>query len=283
MIKLVALDLDGTVLNKEGKISEQTQMTIEKVLKKGIKVVLCTGRNLPLAVEYTIQLGLSSYLVTCNGAEIRKVNGEQVQCWPMELEQLDLVISVLQKHDALFELYGDDFIYFESKEKHSSKYLNYMRYYRGDSGFDEAELRDELKKSYYQETGSFQQFLKDQNPLGKKFYVMGSDESRLAALFEELKSIPDLTLTASHRSNIEINHLNATKGNALAHLSQMLGFLPQEVAAIGDGENDISMFQFCGLSIAMGNANEIVKQSADVVTVSNHEEGVSHALEKWVL
>lgn len=201
----------------------------------------------------------------------------------MDMEQVDRVFTVLQQHDALFELYGDDLIYFESKEKHFSKYLNYMRYYRGDSAFDEAELRNQLEKSYYQETGSFQQFMKDQRPLGKKFFVMGSDEMRLAALFEELKLIPNLTLSASHRSNIEINHLNATKGNALAHLSQMLGFLPQEVAAIGDGENDISMFQFCGLSIAMGNANEIVKKSADVVTVPNHEEGVSHALEKWVL
>ncbi len=281
-IRMVALDLDGTILNHEGKISPRTKQAIAKLQAGGVEVVLCTGRNLPLAVQYAMELGLTTSLITCNGAEIRKMDGKTVRLRPMDGEQLERVVTLLQKYDALFELYGDDFIYFENKDVHVRKHLDYIRVQRGIK-LQEEELKVQLNQEFYRETGDFQRFLRQNRLIGKKFYVMENDERKLAELRAELGRIPGLSVSASHRTNIEISHCLATKGNALKHLAEMGGLDAAEVAAVGDGENDISMFRFSGMPIAMGNAAPKVKEAAAAVTETNFNDGLALALERWVL
>ena len=100
---------------------------------------------------------------------------------------------------------------------------------------------------------------------------------------EELKKIPGIIVTSSMKNNLEINSENATKGSGILALAKSLGVSPEQTMAFGDGENDISMIQMAHFGVAMGNASSFLQSQADYVTLSNEQDGVAAAIEKFVL
>ena len=112
------------------------------------------------------------------------------------------------------------------------------------------------------------------------FFKKEREDDRTKAR-EALNQFSDLSITSSLGNNLEINHKDATKGNGLASLAAYLGLKKEEVMACGDGENDISMLDEAGIGVAMGNASDLVKRAADVVTLTNDQDGVAYAIEKW--
>ncbi|NEW04924.1 HAD family phosphatase [Paenibacillus sp. SYP-B3998] len=283
MLKLVALDIDGTLLNGEGIITERTKQAIGMLRLQGTEVTLCTGRNLPLALPYARELRITMPLVTCNGAEIRQLNESVLDRRSLSPELTRQVYEILHKYDALYDIYADDRIVIASKSDHEERLIAYYRYVKGSESGYEALLRDELNQPYMYEAHSIQEWLETGKTNVQKFFVSEHRRQQLMVICEELRGLEGISVTTSHLTNLEITHLSADKGGALARITETYGWQSNEVAVIGDGMNDVSMFLYAGMSVAMGNASEELKRYATFVTGSNKEEGIAQALESWII
>lgn len=281
MIKLIAMDIDGTLLNGQGRISDRTKQAINALRRQGVEFTLCTGRNLPLARPFAESISITLPMVTCNGAEIRRLNGEILERRPLPFVLTQQVFAILQKYDALFDMYSNDRIVINSRPVHLSRLLTYYRHIRRMDGEFEALLRQEINEPFMFEAQNIGEWLAGEKAAVEKYFVMEHRQDRLNAMFEELRELQEIIVTTSHLTTLEINHFSADKGKALARIAEECGYSPQEVAAVGDGMNDVSMFRYAGVSVAMGNASDAVKQQAAFVTGPNTEDGLAEVLERW--
>ncbi|WP_415816618.1 Cof-type HAD-IIB family hydrolase [Mesobacillus thioparans] len=240
-IKLIALDMDGTLLNEHHEVTDENRQAIKETEKKGIKVVLSTGRSLKTARDYVLSLELSSYLVTVNGGEIWGPDGELIEVNPVDTEHIQWMYELSRKHRTGFWATSSEDVWRNDmpEDLFSQKWLKF--------GFHIEE--DEIRESVLKE-------LKDKG------------------LFE---------ISNSSLKNIEVNALGINKAKGLQKVSELLGISMENVMAVGDSLNDIAMITEAGLGIAMGNAQEIVKEAADDITASNRESGVAQSIRKWVL
>jgi Cof subfamily protein (haloacid dehalogenase superfamily) len=283
MIKLVALDIDGTLLNRNGEITERTLRAVGDLRRSGVEFTLCTGRNLPLVRKFAQTLGITMPLATCNGGEVRRLDGELLARRSIPMEVAIEVYRILIKHDALFDIYWNDRIVIGNKKIHLQRLIEYYRTIKNIDKEYEALLKQEIEQPYMFETHDLSAWLESGEPMAiEKFFVMEQRPQQLEAMFANLSGVPGLNVFTSHHTALEINHVLADKGSGLAHIAESCGIAPMEVAAIGDGMNDVPMFAYAGISVAMGNASDEVKRHAQFVTASNTEEGLAQMLEKWL-
>lgn len=262
MIRLVALDLDGTLLDRQGLISNATRQTIQQVRRGGVKVVLCTGRPFYSLAPLLSQLeltGAGEYVISFNGALLSDAQGEQVLfAEPLSFEDYQAIKSLSEQLQLGYHVQSQKGIY--TSNTTIDPYTAY------DSYLNRAPIHC-VSDRYFQ-----------QIPIYKMMFV-GTEEK----LKRAIKQIPD---TYSQRFNMmqsldcffEFLHPKASKGQTLQRLAEHLAIHPSEILAIGDNENDLSMLNFAGISVAMGNAEEPIKKNADYVTKTNEEEGVRHSL-----
>lgn len=266
-IKLIAVDLDGTLLNSEQKITAKTKAALQKAAASGILVVPCSGRPFPGVKEYIDELGLANdhqYAVTFNGALVFNLKGDIVVKELLHYQDLTYFYKIRQQHQTQFHFELEDrFITME-------RFINYMmsreswltRMPIQIKDFADIDQNIEFTKAMFSgqpdEIANFLQILP-------------------AELFEKYNvSTSDPTL-------IEINSPQASKGNALLDLAKTLDLDPSEVMIFGDQRNDISMFKIPQFKkIAMGNAITEVKNLADFVTKSNDEDGIAYAIDKYI-
>ncbi|UOQ45080.1 Cof-type HAD-IIB family hydrolase [Halobacillus salinarum] len=238
-IQLIALDMDGTLVNSNGKVSKENRAAIQKAKDKGFHVVLSTGRSLVGCKAIAESLGESSYIVTINGGEIYNHNFELV-----ERNLLD------HKHvKRLWEL----------KEKHDLHFWT------------------STVQGLFNSKSPFEKEIEDYEWL--KFGFDIEDDEVREMVLEELNQNDDLELTNSSPTNIEINAQGINKAAALLKVSRWLDLSMDHVMAVGDSMNDIAMIREASIGIAMGNAQEKVKEAADWVTSTNDEHGVAEAIE----
>lgn len=240
-IKLIALDMDGTLLNDKHEVSEENRKAIRDAEKKGVKVVLSTGRSLKTARDYVISLELSSYLVTVNGSEIWGPDGQIVERNPVDTEHIKWMYDLSKQFKARFWAISSE-----------NNWNNQMP-------------EDLLS----------QQWL--------KFGFHIEDNEIRAKVLKELEAKGLFEISNSSLVNIEVNALGINKAKGLQKVCSLLGISMENVMAVGDSLNDIAMITEAGLGIAMGNAQDVVKEAADDVTGSNTENGVAEAIKKWVL
>lgn len=240
-IKLIALDMDGTLLNERHEVSEENRQAIKDAERKQVHVVLSTGRSLKTARDYALSLELSSYLVTVNGGEIWGPGGELVERNPVETEHIQWMYQRCQELKTRFWATSSENVW--------------------DNHMPEDPLSQEwLKFGFHIE----------------------EDEIRETVL-KELKDKGLFEISNSSMKNIEVNALGVNKARGLQKVCDLLGISMENVMAVGDSLNDIAMITEAGLGIAMGNAQETVKEAADDITGTNRENGVAHAIQKWVL
>ncbi|WP_268877741.1 Cof-type HAD-IIB family hydrolase [Priestia abyssalis] len=239
--KLIALDMDGTLLNEEGKISKENRQAIEEAQAKGVHVVLSTGRSIMTCREFAESLKLSSYLVTVNGSEIWDCAGNLLERTILDASHIEMMWELRNIHNARFW----------------------------------AVTSDKVWREEFPEDISSHQWLK----FGFDF---DEDEVREAVLAELLKN-EELEITNSSPTNIEVNAIGINKARALLTVCDKLGISMDEVIAMGDSLNDIAMIKEAGCGVAMGNAQPIVKETADWITGTNAEDGVAQAIRHWVL
>lgn len=264
MIKLIVLDCDGTLLNSSGQITLKTRELLRNVIDKNIKVMLASARPFYRVVPFLRSLDTEKsdqYTISFNGGLVTNNTGTKtvLSCSFSEEQVLEL-INIGCSFQAETFLYSNNRLF-------SNRDDEIYRKDNPDANFCVADLKAIDFGRY---------------PIFKITYVSSSEEktvlrSRLPQyLFEKYE------ISESDVRFIEMANHGATKGNALKTVASRLGVLPNEIMAFGDQDNDISMIKYAGIGVAMGNAPQVVKNSADYVTTTNDEEGVANALERFL-
>ncbi len=268
--KLIAIDMDGTLLNTQDKISERNKKALLKAINNGIHVVIATGRIYKSALYYYKDLGLNSPIIACNGAVISSSNGEIIFEKLIDSSSLKELIQLAEENDMYYHFYDKDKFYYKTTKE---EFSNYYRYY------EENYIKQDI------ELVSFKSPWDIVDPNSSKYYkavFIDDDIDRLLDFRSKLKDIKGISVSKSWHNNIEVMNKEVSKGNAVKFLMDALNIDSSQVIAIGDNENDVSMFKVAGLSIAMANGDEIAKKQAHVITASNDEDGVAQAIERYV-
>lgn len=264
--KLIAMDMDGTLLNSNKEVSERNLKAIDAAIKKGIHVVLATGRVLSSAQHYAKKLDLKNYIIASNGAIIVDSNNKIVFSKPLDVNLVNRIIEIGNKYSVYNHFYDENTLY-------SNTYVKeIVEYYR--------QRESDFKFTIFKEL----QELLDQNEMKiYKFIFIDDEPKKLQLISEELQTLEYINLTKSFSNNIEVMNIEASKGEALKFLGEKLNVPRDQIIAVGDNENDLTMIQYAGLGVAMGNGEEIVKDSADYVTLNNDEDGIAKVIEKFIL
>ena len=270
-IKIIAMDLDGTLLDSEKRLSQENRAALQKAADMGIEIVPTTGRIYAIIPEAVRELPFIHYAITVNGAEVYDVKNDRVLSkselsWKKAVE----IMEFLDGFDVVYDCYQNGGGYMT--REHLDKVGDYLT----SAYFAEiyAKSRHPVPelKAYLQELGQGVQ----------KVQFCTRDQTVRAFLLEELQMRFDgVVVSSALPYNGEINEKNAHKGGALQKLCEHLGCTMENVMALGDGLNDITMLKLSGISVAMENAAPEVKAAAKYVTGNCDESGVAQAIEKF--
>lgn len=259
--KLIAIDLDDTLLRNDLTISPRAQKAIGAAMDRGILVTFATGRMYRSALPYALDLGLDLPLITYQGALVKYADGREVHHRPIELNTAKQVIEFAKPAGLHINAYIDDELYMEADTKWGKKYASIAK-----APINYLELPNDLKD----------------DPT-KILFIGESDELDLMVLKLKEKFSETINVTKSKEIFLEVSHPKATKGNALKELAESLQIRAEQVIAIGDNMNDLDMIQYAGCGVAVGNAVEALKKAADLVAGSNDDDGVAQAIEQLAL
>lgn len=262
-IKLIAVDLDDTLLDHSRAISPRARASIAAAVAQGVTVTVATGRMFCSALPYAQQLGLDVPLITYNGALIKcGLSGETLRHLPLDMATARALLAMFRARGWYVQVYLDDVLYVRERDDNA-------RYYEMIAGVEAAPVGDRLW-----------------SPAGPptKLLAMGEPEDIPAIEAAVLAVGGDRVYTAASKPRyLEMTDPAANKGAALAFLAGRLGIDRAAVMAIGDSSNDLDMIQYAGFGVAMGNAAPKVKAAAKAVTAANDADGVAAAIEKYVL
>ncbi|CCQ95248.1 putative Uncharacterized phosphatase YwpJ [[Clostridium] ultunense Esp] len=270
--KLIAIDMDGTLLNSQNKISDRNRKVLFKAIEEGIYIVLSTGRILKSALYYGKTIGLDSPIIACNGALITCENGKDILYEnPMDMASIKELVELTEESNFYYHFYNTNTFY--SKETVGRMLKHYESY------------KDSLKKQQIN-LELFQnpmEILNKKSPIIYKFVIIEDDRDKLLKFRKKLEDIEGINISSSWYNNIEVMNEGVSKGSALKHLIEKLNIDKSEVVAIGDNENDISMFSMAGLAVGMKNGTESIEEHVHVITNTNDDDGVAKAIEEYVL
>lgn len=271
-IRLIALDLDGTLLDDDhATISERNKTALKNAAKKGIKIVIASGRTWSVLKSIVQKLDAADYALIANGAAVIDTASEKAlfrQEIPYDIWKE--VYRILKKHRAIFEVYHNSKTYVEKDMLTRSEFL-------------------QLPKVFVEELTKF--MIPVVKPISKelleesieKFHVMTVPKDEQKSTWEELTSMGILAMSSSMPGNIEINLKGSNKATGLLALCQELRISKEEVMAFGDANNDLEMLEAVKWSFAMANGTDEVKKAAHYQAKRNSEDGVAIAIEQYVL
>lgn len=265
MYKLIAVDMDGTLLREDKTISDRTKHAIARAIEKGVKVVLASGRPMEGLERYLEELCLVSeddYVMSFNGSVIQNVKTKAI------VSKNILKGSDLKKLYALSREIGVN-IHAFTKQGCITPVMN--EYTRLEGRINGIEVHEVDFNDIDENEDVIKVMFIDPEPV----------------LVEAMKKIPDsiydeFTVVRSAPYFLEFLNRVSSKGTGVKALANYLGIKQEEVICIGDAGNDLDMIQFAGLGVAMGNAFEEVKEAADYITCNNDEDGVAHVIEKFI-
>lgn len=268
-IKLLAIDLDGTLLNSHKEISQANHDALHFAHQNGVKVVICTGRPYLAMKNLVDQIGLNTaddYIITYNGGQVHAANDgsiivshtlskQNVLDWYYQLNALGLPISVIDQTT----------IYEPSPDLAVAK----------------SEYIERTQTTLPLEIVDFNQFHSD-HVFNKLVVSTAADylDSKIPLLDSHL--LQNFSVFKSRPFLLEVVAVGVTKGNTLKQLGDYLSIEPHEMMTIGDQENDLSMINLAGVGVAMGNAIPEVKSQADFISLDNDQDGVAHAIYHFI-
>ena len=267
-IKLLALDLDGTIFSDNLIISERTRGAIEAAKEMGVLVTIATGRMFTSARKIAVELGIKAPLICYQGAMVRHSDsGEMLFHRTIPRRLAHEIISAAQERNLHLNVYLDDRLYVAQLTAHAIFYsqINY--------GLELTEVDD--LHAWLDAQGN-------NNPT--KMVIVTPAEETDAVLSEFTGLYGDLLqVTKSHPRFTEFTHIECSKGVALAFLAEHLGVTREEVMAIGDGHNDLDMLRWAGYGLAMPTAPQMVLDIAHSVCLPIDEDGAAEAIERLIL
>lgn len=279
MYKLVAIDIDGTTVDKKGKLSKKTINTIKKVVKKGVPVCIVTGRNVYNAQKVVKKLNIKTPFICADGAiMVDTAQNKIIFEKSFSKGQLEEILSTLNKHDVYIEMSSKNHYYQYIKRKELGKY-NY-----GGSPNNMAGKLKRVIKHNVRYVRNLKKFLESSEPINQVIFIGEPENVENAKKDIIKKNYDNLEIRDNLWSNfVFLVHSSCKKSDGVKLLCSHYGCSMSEVMAIGDELNDIDMIEKAGLGIAMENANPRIKEVANFVTLSNDYDGVAYALEKFIL
>ncbi len=267
-IRMILLDLDGTLLNSDKKISSENYTALEQAAQKGILIVPCTGRFYGAMPEEIRNLPFVRYVITINGAEIFDTATDT--CLHREEIPLERALALFDCMDDLPVIY-DCF-------QDGWGWMDEDFYQKIDDYIFEPHINTMVKEKRTP-VENFKDTIRQRGRSIQKTQMFFADLDARAKVLETLpQQLPDISVTSSLTMNIELNSKHAHKGRALEVLCQQLDIPTAQAMAFGDGSNDSSMIATAGLGVAMENAIPQLKEIATYITTSNDNHGIATAL-----
>lgn len=266
-IDLIAIDLDGTLLNSQHQISERNIQTIRKAMERGVKVVLVTGKTHHSAKSIIEKLGLTTPGIYNQGLITALPDGKITHQAFLDADIARHIITYAEDRGFDVAVYSGNKILVK----------RLIRWFE--------DLHHKYHEPMPEAIGPLQNILSD-IPINKIMALKEGDAQKIKALRWQLEiqyAKQARVLQPIFGDMLEVLPPNTGKGSALKLLLKDLGIKPEKAMAIGDGENDIDMFALVGLGVAMGNAWDVVKEKANHVVGTNDQDGVAEAIEKFVL
>ena len=264
MIRLLALDLDDTLLTPEGTVSQESRRALHMLSTRGVFVTIATGRMYSSAVQIARELDLDVPLITYQGALIKTTeSGKVLRSLHMPAELAREVLLFFEAAPVHINLYVDDQLLVREINDIAENYASHVKVSVKAVGQLSALPLENVVKIVAISNADY--ISSELLPLAKR-------------LFGE-----QLTVNTSRPHFLEIGHRLATKSSALEYLGESLGITRQEMMAIGDGQNDIDMIEYAGIGVAMGNAEAEVLAIADFITKTNVEDGVAFAIDEIII
>lgn len=289
MYKLIAVDLDGTMLNPYGEVTENTKRVIRNTIKKGTDVVIASGRSIDSIKNIAENVGCSNYMIAGNGAVIYDRKKDQIlyEKYIPKSKALD-IIRICEQNSIFYNVYTNKSIIADSLR------YNILYYYK------ENLKKEDSKKTNITLVENIEKYISDmQDEKIMKIFVCDGTKVVFNSIMKKFENMKDIdTLDVSHMSRkvikrgtyelpieyyyTEISMKDVDKWYAIEHLINRMGINKQDVIAIGDNTNDKLMIQEAGLGIIMKGSTPQITEVADYVTDDNNNEGVAKAIEKFI-
>ena len=270
--KLLCTDMDGTLLTSDKKITERTKRAIELAHERGVKIAVSTGRMFNSAYYYADLIGVKAPVISANGAFIREKDRDKV-IYKSNLgyDNCKRIVEVLEKYGICPHFHTPNSI-FSGDLVHSSKIYSELNKYLPTDCKIAINIVDEWDKVF-----------RDNEEDIVKCIGVDDDIEKVKKAKEELLAVEGIEVVSSYSNNFEIMARGVSKGKGVELLAGFYGLTPEEIICVGDNENDISMIEYAGLGVAMGNAEDEVKAIAQFVTETNDCDGVAKVIEKFIL
>ena len=269
-VKLLALDLDGTLLNAQKELTPRTRDALYAAAEAGVEVVPTTGRFFTGMPEVIQKLPFLHYAITINGAQVYDIReNKAVSTAEIPLETALRVLDYLDGFPVIYDCYQDNWGWMtRSMQENAAAFVP----------IDHA-LR--MVRSLRTPVDELTAYLREQNRGVQKLQLFTPDDAlRLGLLKDLAERFPSLSVSTSMPCNIELNDTHANKGEAIASLAAYLGLPMEATMAIGDGLNDRSMIRMAGVGVAMENAVEDCRRAAKRIAPRNTEDGVAQVIEE---
>lgn len=263
-IKCIALDLDGTTLNKEGKLSPGNKAALEHAIGQGVEVIIASGRPLVALPEDVCAIEGIRYAVTANGASIWHLpTGECLRKFYLEGSSVEEVIRLVKAFGVTLEVFVDG-------QAHAD-----AAYVRDPAAFGAPEKAVPYVKSTRTAEEDIIAYVRQHIDELENMDVIVSDEEKKTALWKELGAIENIYVTSSVPRLLELSYKDSGKHGGVRYIRNLLGIKAEEVAAFGDADNDIEMLTEAGVGVAMANGTPRCLAAANRVTKHHDEDGVA--------
>ena len=266
--KLLALDMDGTTLNSEKKITPKTANAISELSRRGVAVVLSTGRGLAEIADYKTELKFMHYGILISGGMVYDFfNSKPVTTHPLDTEIMLQLVDSAESEGAMIQLLTEN-----DSLVREENILNMK-----DFGM---EIYQDMYYRNCVRCDDFKKFIRENPGKVLKFNIYHRSTESREKNFKRFQEF-DLGIAYAEKTALEISPKNISKASGLKELCKFLKIDLSETVAVGDAENDTEILQTAGFSVAMGNASEKIKKIADFVTADNDNDGVAKVIEKF--
>ena len=273
--KLICIDVDGTLFGENGTIPDENIRAIEEAYKKGVEIVISTGRIYSNAVQISKRINVKSPVIASNGAVVKDWNkGKSIFHSYLKPEEYERLLELISKHKLVAHFYTMD------------KLITYTAIGSAVAYIYKFKNLSKSNKIYVDPTltlKSLRKKLKKYDGHVMKCIIYSLDKDRITNFRKDIEATTDMAVFGAGSYSLEIGPKGISKGNAVKELASYLNIDLKDVICIGDNENDIEMIKNAGLGVAMGNAVEQLKEVADYVTDSNINAGVGQVINKFAL
>lgn len=281
-MRMIVSDLDGTFLNSNHELIEENVQALKIAQNQGMEIAIATGRNYGNVLALCQRMGLQPHVISNNGAFVYDKNGILIKAVGLEKDHIKEALDWLEYRSYFYTLCTDHSIYMPTNAhailtrdfENATNHIRTMTPATYKEGIDSFLTLDSAV------------FINDFNEIINQYLIFGnisaitSDHDKLCQGREYFANYDGMSMTVAGNNIFEMIHPSVSKGNALEHLAAYIGVSLQDVMAIGDNYNDISMLEKVGASVAVANAEADVKKICKYISLSNDNKGVAHIIHK---